>query len=126
MTITSTLTRIDSIDMYSTSSAMSSSMFDSTISMLNMATSDLINALMCSSCYVISNDRLCRTTNVTLIESMAGDTENVMTHHSSVGSILGRFCSVHSRIGRQYCFKKLSKRPRCTQQFVFFGHLTPC
>ncbi len=126
MTIASTWTRIDSTDTYSTSSIASSSMFDSTISMLNMATSDLINTLMCSSCYMISNDRLCRTTNMRLIESMAGDTENVMTHHSSINNISRQFCSVHSKIGRQCCFKKLSKSPRCTQRFVFFGHLTPC
>ncbi len=80
---------------------------------------------MCSSYCMINNDRFCRTTNVMLIESMAGDTENVMTHHSSVDNISGQFCLVHKRIGRQYYFKKLNKRPRCTQRFVFFRHLTP-
>ncbi len=106
--------------------AVSSSMFSLTILMLNMATNNSINTLMCSSCYVISNDWLYRMMNMTLIELMAGDTENIMTHYLSVDSISGRFCSVHSRIGRRYYFKKLSKHPKCTQRFVFFGHLTPC
>ncbi|CAN5953486.1 unnamed protein product [Sphagnum jensenii] len=60
-----------------------------------------------------------------LIESTAGDTENVMTHHSSVGNISRRFCSVHSRIGRRYYFKKLSKRPSRLYDNVDLMRRTP-
>ncbi len=66
-----------------------------------MATSKPINVWICCSCCAINSDRFCKMTNVTLMALMAGDTVNVMTHHTLVGVYSGWCVSAYATILRR-------------------------